>query len=208
MSTFPDHGYDDCGDYGHEYFARLAAASASVDRGALHRAATLLSEAIAREASIFSCGNGGSAAIANHLACDCLKGIRTDTTIRPIVHSLSTTVELITAISNDISYDVVFSFQLESNAKAGDVLIAISSSGNSPNILKALRTAKDMGMSSIAMTGFSGGAAADLADVALWVKADNYGVVEDVHQSLMHILAQYLRQSHLEDPSVLTSRKF
>lgn len=90
----------------------------------------------------------------------------------------------------------------------GDLLIAISSSGSSPNILEALRRARELGMKSIAMTGFSGGEAAQLADVNLWVKADNYGIVEDVHQSLMHILAQYARQQHMKERSSIGTVKF
>ena len=80
---------------------------------------------------IFACGNGGSAAIANHLTCDCSKGIATNTTLRPRVVSLSATVELITAIANDMAYSEIFAYQLKNPARPGDVLITISSSGNS-----------------------------------------------------------------------------
>ncbi len=149
-----------------------------------------------------------SAAIANHLSCDCLKGIRSATALRPRVVSLSATVELITAIANDFSYDEVFSFQLSSLAVPGDLLIAISSSGNSPNIIAALNWAKDNGLRTLAMTGFDGGAAAGIADVSLHVRADNYGVIEDVHQSLMHLLAQYVRHKNLIDPATLGAVKF
>lgn len=208
MPYFPDRAYQDQASFAHDYFAQFSRAAATVDADALTRAGEMLSSVVAAGGSIFSCGNGGSAAIANHLVCDCLKGTRADTQIRPRVFSLSTTVELITAIGNDLGYDAVFSYQLESVGQAGDVLIAISSSGASPNILKALHTARARGMTSIAMVGFGGGGAAELADVSLWVQAENYGVVEDVHQSLMHIFAQFLRQSHIDDPSLLGSRKF
>ncbi|OGN67997.1 MAG: hypothetical protein A3K57_03220 [Caulobacterales bacterium RIFOXYA1_FULL_67_7] len=121
---------------------------------------------------------------------------------------MSATVELVTAIVNDIGVEQMFSFQLESLASSGDVLVAISSSGASPNIISALKTAREMGMKTIAMTGFSGGAASELADVSLYVKAENYGIVEDTHQSLMHILAQYMRQSNMDQPELLGSLKF
>ena len=88
--------------------------------------------------TVFSCGNGGSAAIANHLQCDHLKGVRTGTDLTPRVVSLSSNIELITAISNDIGYEDVFTYQLQSQSQPGDVLIAISSSGRSPNIARAL----------------------------------------------------------------------
>jgi phosphoheptose isomerase len=208
MSFFPDEPFGDAGVYADAYFDRLAAAAGTVDRGQLAEAGKLLAGHAARGAMIFSCGNGGSAAIANHLVCDCMKGVRADSFLRPKVSSLSATVELITAIVNDIGSDEMFSYQLESMASAGDVLIAISSSGASPNIVKAIRTAKALGLTTIAMTGFQGGDALKEADLKLHVEAENYGVVEDVHQSLMHILAQYLRHSHLRDPSILGSVKF
>nr|WP_198155222.1 SIS domain-containing protein [Candidatus Burkholderia verschuerenii] len=173
-----------------------------LDRSEIHRASALFREVVERGGTVFVCGNGGSAAISNHLTCDCLKGVRNGTDIKPNVYSLASTVELITAIANDFSYDQIFSFQLESHANAGDLLIVISSSGGSPNIVQALRCAKEMGVQTIAMTGFDGGAANELADVKLWVKAHNYGVVEDIHQSLMHILAQHTRQQYVDRESI------
>jgi phosphoheptose isomerase len=151
--------------------------------------------------------NGGSAAIANHLVCDHCKLVRTDTDLTPRIYSLSTTVEIITAIGNDISYDEIFVYQLRSLAKPGDALITISSSGDSENIVRAVLWAKENGFPVISMTGFIGGRSADIADVNLHVTADNYGVIEDVHQSLMHILAQYIRQVHM-DKEIIKQRKF
>ena len=87
---------------------------------------------------MFSCGNGGSAAIANRAQCDHVKGVRTTTDLTPRVLSLSTNVELLTAIANDMGYEKVFVYQLESQSRPGDVLIAVSSSGRSPNIVRAL----------------------------------------------------------------------
>lgn len=208
MAFFPDKNYADAGAYADDYFALLAAAAATVDRAALAAAGELLTQRIKAGALIFSCGNGGSAAIANHLTCDHMKGIRSDTGLRPKVHSFSATVELITAITNDIGAEEMFSFQLSSMASAGDVLVAISSSGNSPNIVRVLTEAKERGVTTIAMTGFDGGGARALADINLHVRADNYGLVEDVHQSLMHILAQHLRHAHLTDSATLGRLKF
>ncbi len=208
MACFPNKSYADAGAYADDYFYHLAAASASVDRRALAAAADLLVERVKAGAMIFSCGNGGSAAIANHLVCDHMKGIRTGTALRPKVHSFSATVELITAIANDIGVEQIFSFQLSSMASPGDVLIAISSSGTSPNVVSVVAEAKRLGVTIIAMTGFTGGEAAQMADISLHVDAANYGVVEDVHQSLMHILAQHLRLAHLADPSALETLKF
>ncbi len=125
----------------------------------------------------------------------------------PRVASLASQVELITAIANDIAYDEVFAYQLRTMAAPGDILITISSSGNSENIVRAIDCARQNGVASIAMTGFSGGRSAKLADVVLHVAAENYGIVEDVHQSMMHCFAQYLRQRAMS-PHDAVSRPF
>jgi len=208
MQYFPSEIYPDCGSYAGRYFQLLGDAARTVSPESISAAASVLVDAAKSGRTIFSCGNGGSAAIANHLVCDCLKGVRAGSYLKPRVVSLSATVELITAIVNDIGSNEMFSYQLETLAGEGDVLIAISSSGASPNIISALKLAKARGMRTIAMTGFTGGEAAKLADVALHVDAHNYGVVEDTHQSLMHILAQYMRHSHLEDPAQIGTMKF
>jgi phosphoheptose isomerase len=181
--------------YADGYLGALATALSSLDRDALARAARILQAAIDRRSFIYACGNGGSAAIANHLMCDCLKGVQTGTQLRPRVVSLSSNVEILTATANDISYDEVFVFPLRTMAMKGDVLLTISSSGNSENIVRALQWARDNGLPTIAMTGFQGGRSAQIADAVLHIPASNYGIVEDAHQACMHMLAQYLRQS-------------
>jgi len=208
MNLFPSKSYETGEEYCDDYLARLIQATASIDRKAIGRAAELIERAVLAGARIFSLGNGGSAAIANHLTCDFIKGIATGTGLRPKVQSLSEAIALMTAISNDVAYEDVFAGQLAALAEPGDLIIAISSSGNSPNIIKALAWARAAGVGSIAMTGFSGGAAAGLADVNLHVEAANYGLVEDLHQSMMHLLAQYVRQRHQIDPTVLGRAKF
>jgi phosphoheptose isomerase len=205
--TFPERSYERAAAFAEDYFERLAAAAASVDRDALDAAAELLSRVHRADGYLYSCGNGGSAAIANHLVCDHCKGVQSDTGLRPRVASLSNPIEIMTAISNDLSYDEVFVYQLRSLARPGDALVAVSSSGDSENIVRAVTWARENGIPVVAMTGFSGGRAARIADVNLHVDADNYGVIEDLHQSLMHVLAQYLRQSHM-DGEVIRARKF
>lgn len=196
---FPDHRFEDPGSFAGSYFERVAAAAATVDRDRLEDAAAILAKVHSGGGILYSCGNGGSAAIANHLVCDHCKLVQTDTPLRPRIVSLSSTIEMITAIGNDISYDEIFAYQLRSLARSGDALITISSSGNSENIVRAAAWAKANGIPVISMTGFSGGRSAALADVNLHVVGDNYGVIEDVHQSLMHILAQYLRQANMDE---------
>lgn len=205
--TFPDEKFRSVADYAAAYFAACARAHRSVDGKKLVAALKLLDAAYAKGATVYACGNGGSAAISNHLVCDHSKGGQTDTDLRPKVVSLSTNIELITAIANDISYDDTFVYQLRTLAEKGDVLITISASGDSENVVRAAAWAKKNGLKVIAFTGFAGGRTAKLAHVNLHVKGDNYGVVEDAHQSLMHILAQYVRLSRMPE-SVIKKRKF
>jgi D-sedoheptulose 7-phosphate isomerase/D-glycero-D-manno-heptose 1,7-bisphosphate phosphatase len=141
------------------YIAATARAFESIESAAVEAAATMLIDAYTRGRLVFSCGNGGSAAISNHLMCDHLKGIRTATDIAPRVVSLTANVELMTAIANDMSYDDVFAYQLQSQATARDVLIVVSSSGRSPNIVRALSWAREHDLRTIALTGFDGGEA-------------------------------------------------
>lgn len=205
--TFPDQPYGAVGAFADDYFDRLAGGAASVDRARLQAAADLLGATYAAGGTVFACGNGGSAAISNHLHCDHLKGVQTDTDLKPKVVSLSSTIETITAIANDISYDEVFAYQLRTLARAGDALITISSSGDSENVVRACQWARDNGVATIAMTGFTGGRSAAIADINLHVDADNYGVIEDIHQSLMHVLAQYVRLSGMDEGRI-AERKF
>ena len=129
--VFPDRRFPTIGAYFDAYASEVAKAHASVNRGALKRARKALREAIARDGHIFAYGNGGSAAISNHLQCDHANGISTDTDLRPRVQTLSANTEVITAIANDIEYAEVFAHQLLRAARRGDALIAISASGNS-----------------------------------------------------------------------------
>lgn len=205
--TFPDKRYRSASEYLDDYAGKLSEALASVDREALKRAALLLMDTHGRSGIVWCCGNGGSAAIANHLVCDHSKGVHADTGLRPRVQSLSANVEIITAIANDIGYEDSFAHQLRLSARAGDVLITISASGDSENVVRAAQWARENKVAVIAMTGFSGGRTATLADIHLHVRGDNYGVIEDAHQALMHVLAQYLRQDAMPE-QLIASRKF
>lgn len=194
---FPDKPYSDLGEYARDYADRLLAAIRSVDAEQLKAAARLLENAYGNGRRVYVCGNGGSAAIAEHFSCDHLKGIATGTPLMPRVFSLASNVALSTAISNDLGYAEVFSYPLRSLAEKDDVVVVISSSGDSENVVRALMWARENGVKSIAFTGFDGGRARKLADLSLHIDAHNYGLVEDSHQALMHILAQYLRQGRL-----------
>ena len=136
-----------------------------------------------------------------------MKGVRTGTDLEPRVISLSNNIELLTAIANDYGYEDSFAYQLRAQSRPGDVLVVISSSGRSPNIVRALQWACDNDLRTIALTGFDGGGARSLAEVAIHVDSTNYGIVEDLHQSVMHALAQYIRQSRM-DADVIASTTF
>ena len=205
--TFPEQKFTAIAEYAAAYFEKSVAAQVSVDGEKLDAAFKILDAAYGRGAQLYVCGNGGSASISNHLVCDHSKCAQTDTDIKPKVISLATNIEMITAIANDIGYEDIFVYQLQTLAKEGDVLMTISSSGDSENVVRAAEWAKDQGMDVIALTGFDGGRSAKLATVNLHVAGDNYGVIEDTHQALMHILAQFIRLHHMDDATI-SDRKF
>lgn len=208
MNAFPDGKIGAVDDYLDSYAEKLRRGIDSVDRAALKNAARELSEAYRLRRAIWVCGNGGSAAISDHFACDHLKGVATNTALRPRVLSLSSNTALLTAIGNDLSFDRIFDYQLASLGQSGDVLVAVSSSGNSPNIVRAVNAARSLGMRTIGFVGFDGGDLAKAADHVLHVKVANYGVVEDVHQSLMHVLAQFIRLNALDGGVAPAALKF
>ena len=205
--TFPERKFTTIAEYAAAYFEQSRAAQESVDGEKLDAAFKILDAAYGRGAQLYVCGNGGSASISNHLVCDHSKSGQTDTNIKPRVISLATNIEMITAIANDISYDDIFVYQLRTLTKEGDVLMTISSSGDSENVVRAAQWAKDQGLDVISLTGFDGGRSGELATVNLHVAGDNYGVIEDTHQALMHILAQFIRQRHMDDATI-PKRKF
>lgn len=204
---FPAHQFDRADAYGGAYVAELSRAFGTVDLAQINRAAEVLIGAYRRDAAVFVCGNGGSASIANHMQCDHMKGVGNGTDLTTRVYSLSTNVELLSAIANDLGYDKIFEHQLRCQARPGDVLVVVSSGGSSPNIMRALDWAGANGVATIALTGFDGGPARRQATVSIHVDSANYGIVEDVHQACMHLLAQYIRQSRMT-PDVVTSQTF
>jgi len=152
---------------------------------------------------IFIIGNGGSAATASHMANDLGKtasGSRVDEyTKRFRVMSLVDNVSWITAIGNDLGYDHIFSEQLKNLVQEGDLVIAISGSGNSPNILEGLKVAKAIGAKVIGFLGFNGGKAIDLVDKYVLVESDSYGYIEDIHLILDHLITEYFNKVTLKN---------
>ena len=189
------------------YSERLFQALGGLDTEQVKNVFEAIVIGIQSKATIYTCGNGGSSAIAEHLVCDFVKGASSDSTVEPKVIPLLST-PIFTAIANDISYDEVFSYQVEKYGNENDILLSVSSSGNSENIIRAIKTAKSMDILTISFVGFDGGRAKELSDLTLHVRADNYGICEDAHHALMHILAQYLRLNFIDDPDKISSTKF
>lgn len=177
------------------YYARLRDVLASLPFAEIERALELLLEAYRRGRRVYFLGNGGSAATASHAANDFCK--LTITPGKPRVRALALTdnVPLITAWANDSAYGDVFAEQLENLLEPGDVVVAISGSGNSPNVLKAVELARARGAATIGWTGFQGGRLKDLVDVAIIVPSDSMAQIEDVHLTLNHALAEALRDA-------------
>ncbi|MCX6018521.1 MAG: SIS domain-containing protein [Chloroflexi bacterium] len=146
---------------------------------------------------LFVAGNGGSAATASHLAADLGKtvlGKRIDPRTRRFrVHALTDNVPMLTAYGNDVSYDEIFAEPLRAWADRGDALLVISASGNSPNVLRTITVARDLGVETIGLLGFEGGAAAPLLDYAFIVRSVHYGYIEDAHSVVMHMLTDALK---------------
>lgn len=186
-------------NYFQEYKKLLNEALDTVDPADVERFEYQLAHMARYNYPILVCGNGGSAAITEHMSCDHTKGVAMDTYLSPFMIPLQSNVSLCSAIANDIGYDAVFSKQIYwfPDTTPFGVLV-VSSSGNSPNIVNALLAARNRGVPTMAMVGFDGGEAKKIANLTLHVKSDNYGVVEDAHQILMHSMAQSIRIRHLK----------
>ena len=201
---FPIKQYSDVKHFSKDYFKNYLNAVNSLDYSQLSEVIDVLHKAYTNGNTVYVCGNGGSASIANHFVCDHLKGIRTDTDYLPKVFSLSNNIEVITAIANDMDYADCFIDQLRTVAKKNDILIVVSSSGDSENIVRAAEWGLKNNLTVIALTGFQGGRSAKLANINLHINANNYGIIEDIHQSVMHIIAQYLRQSKMHKQDIVS----
>src|SRR6476619_1614103 len=147
------------------YAARLSAIMAQADWSGVAVLAADLQRCWREGRSVFICGNGGSAGNAIHLANDYLYGIAKDTGLGIRVQALAANASVLTCLANDVGYDAVFSSQLAVQGRAGDVLLAFSGSGNSPNVVKAIEQANTMGIKSYAVLGFGGGKCKKIADV-------------------------------------------
>jgi D-sedoheptulose 7-phosphate isomerase len=175
------------------YWRELVGAMEAMPLSLLSRAVDTLLDCHWRGGTVFAVGNGGSAATASHFACDLAKGTLTQGVPAFRVVALTDNVPLLTAWANDTSYDRVFAAQLAALVRAGDALVAISASGNSPNVLASAQVARQAGATVIALTGQSGGALRDLADLTIRVPSPSIEQVEDAHLMIAHSMCVTLR---------------
>lgn len=176
------------------YLDRLRASIDTLPRDRLAELGELLYRAYTDGKHVFTLGNGGSASTASHMATDLAKNTISENMRRFRIFSLNDNTAMLTALANDLGYENIFSEQLKNLIRAGDVLIVISASGNSPNVLNAIRYAQARSAQVAAIVGFDGGEAARLADLAVIVRSDHYGIIEDVHLIINHIVVDYFKE--------------
>ncbi|MGI6565744.1 MAG: SIS domain-containing protein [Firmicutes bacterium] len=181
-----------------EYLEEFIEALRGLDVAVLENIMKELESARQEGRQVFVIGNGGSAASASHWACDFGKGINVGESKRLRVFSLIDNTPLGTAISNDISYDEVFTEQLKNYLNAGDVIVGLSVSGNSENVVRALAYGREQGAKTICIIGSARGRMAELADILLVIESGNYGIVEDTHMLIGHVISQYMRRVSVE----------
>lgn len=179
---------EDTMTYLEKYRADLATAIDSIDLAKVSQAIEWLREARDAGRRIFVCGNGGSASTASHFACDMVKGASYNRPSRFRIMALTDQLPTITAYANDVSYDCVFAEHLKNFAEPGDVLMAISGSGNSPNVLRATEYANSVGCRTIALTGRDGGALGPMAQLNIQASVPHMGRIEDAHMIVCHMI--------------------
>ena len=174
-----------------QYKAEVLHTLHQIDLAKVNQAIEWFIEARDQGRQIFVCGNGGSAATASHFVCDVVKGASYNRGSRFRIMALTDSLPTITAYSNDVGYDVVFAEQLKNFARAGDVVMAISGSGNSPNVVAALEYANSIGCRTLALTGRDGGRLGRLAQLNLHVAEPHMGRIEDAHMVICHMICYY-----------------
>jgi D-sedoheptulose 7-phosphate isomerase len=189
-----------------QYFQRLEQLIPELPYAEIDHIVTLLLRAFHEERTVFVFGNGGSASSASHMVSDMNKGLLDANQLRRMkMMSLTDNVPLLTACANDHGYETVFSEPLKNFVQPGDVAFAISCSGDSPNVLLALTTARDAGAFTVGLGGFEGGAMRSLCDVCAVVPSDNMQLIEDLHHAILHSMFTALREKiRMHSVQVLT----
>ncbi len=179
----------------HQYFKNLTKTVKKLDLRKIDNITSIIVEAIKNNNNIFIAGNGGSASVANHMLCDFNKGIKLSSKKKliPKFISLSSPLEIITAISNDINFNKIFSFQIENYLKKDDVIILLSVSGTSPNIIDVLKFLQNKKCKIIFLTGFRKSSLKEKVDIYMNLKCKNYGISEDIFCTILHVISQKIR---------------
>jgi len=175
------------------YFDDVVQTIGKMPIATMEKIVTALMEAYESSRMIYLFGNGGSAALASHFACDLGKGASNGSSKRFQVLAFTDNVPLMTAWANDARYEDIFAEQLINFVRPDDITFAISGSGKSPNVLKALKVAREAGAFTIGLTGFQGGDMKDLCDLCLTVPSENMQIIEDLHLSVTHAVFTALR---------------
>jgi D-sedoheptulose 7-phosphate isomerase len=183
--------------FARNYREQLADGLSELDPKAMDAFVKELERARRQKKTVFIMGNGGSAATASHIANDFAKTAYVEGAPRIRALCLADNVSLITAIANDISYDDIFSEQLKALATKGDLVVLISGSGNSPNVLRAAQYARANKLKTVGLLGFDGGKLKNMVDVLLHIKSPQYGVIEDAHLSIGHTISFYFKQADM-----------
>lgn len=184
-----------------EYLARTHAALDTIDLEKVGQAIEWFSRARGEGRSIFVCGNGGSAAAASHFVTDMLKSASYGRASRFRIMALTDSAPTITAYANDVGYEYVFAEQLKNFARPGDLLMAISGSGNSPNVLRAAEYANSIGCRTLALTGRDGGKLGPIVQLNLQVSEPHMGRIEDAHLAICHMIGYYFIDTEGGDQS-------
>lgn len=170
----------------------------NLDIDSINQIMNVLEEARLSGKRVFICGNGGSASTASHFCCDFNKGVSHDKDVKYNFECLCDNVPTMMAVANDIGYDEVFRYPLKSKMRAGDILIGISGSGNSKNVLNAMAYAKEIGGKTIAFVGYDGGQMIKVADYYIHVNIDNMQISEDLHMFFDHLMMSILGKNCYE----------
>jgi D-sedoheptulose 7-phosphate isomerase len=181
-----------------DYLLAVQEVLARLDHAIVDRMVDVIWRGYERKRTLFLFGNGGSAALASHFACDIGKGTIAGKGKRLRTVALTDNVALITAWANDKAYDAIFAEQLESLAEKGDIALAISGSGNSPNVIRGLEAARRIGAETLVLTGFEGGRAKALANLCLVVPSDSMQLIEDAHLCATHAIFLAIRQRMMQ----------
>jgi D-sedoheptulose 7-phosphate isomerase len=183
--------------FSEDYRSKLLAAIQSIPLEKVEESIRRLAQAREEGRAIFVCGNGGSAATASHFVCDMVKGASYGRTRRFRIQALTDGMPTITAYSNDLSYDHVFVEQLRNFAAPGDLLIALSGSGNSPNVLRAVEYANSIGCYTIGLSGRDGGQLAPLVQLSIHVPEAHMGRIEDAHLQICHMISYFFMEQEV-----------